>query len=249
MLSQAVLSLQLPFAIVPLIEFTSDGTLMGKRVVALRNTVAEPGVDGVVTAGESRMATTSTKSRKRTTPTRNAPQRTPRDAIALLRADHAKVAELFEQFEKARENARKLKLAQTICSELKVHTTIEEEIFYPAARAAIQEDDLLDEAEVEHASAKELIAQIESGSPEDEKWEAKVTVLGEYIRHHVKEEQNEMFPKVRKTDLDLKELGDELAARKAELRSNRQGVLAAPLREIRRLAKRVIPGIEERRGR
>jgi len=140
------------------------------------------------------------------------------DAIALLRADHAKVTDLFEQFEKARDDARKQKLAQTICMELTVHAQIEEEIFYPATREALpKEDDLLDEAEVEHAGAKDLIAQIEAGSPADDKWDAKVTVLGEYIKHHVKEEQNEMFPKVRKTKLDLKALGAQLAARKEEL--------------------------------
>jgi hemerythrin superfamily protein len=142
----------------------------------------------------------------------------PQDAIALLRADHAKVSDLFEQFEKARDDARKQKLAQTICMELKVHTQIEEEIFYPATREALpKEEDLLDEAEVEHAGAKDLIAQIEAGSPADDKWDAKVTVLSEYIKHHVKEEHTEMFPKVRNTDLDLKSLGAQLAARKEEL--------------------------------
>lgn len=144
----------------------------------------------------------------------------PQDAIALLRADHSKVTDLFEQFEKARDDARKQKLAQLICMELKIHTQIEEEIFYPATRDALPKDeDLLDEAEVEHAGAKDLIAQIEAGSPSDDKWEAKVTVLSEYIKHHVKEEQNEMFPKVRKTQLDLKALGVQLTARKEELMS------------------------------
>ena len=157
------------------------------------------------------------KNPKRKASKSRATQRAPRDAIALLRADHVAVQALFDQFEKARDDAKKIKLAQTICAELTIHTTIEEEIFYPAAREAIRDEDMLDEAEVEHASAKELIAQIESGSPDDDKWEAKVTVLGEYIKHHVKEEQNEMFPKVRKTKLDLKALGEQLAARKAEL--------------------------------
>jgi hemerythrin superfamily protein len=143
----------------------------------------------------------------------------PLDAIALLRADHAEVSEMFEQFAKARDANRKLKLAQTICTELKIHTAIEEEIFYPAAREALDEEDLMDEAEVEHASAKELISQIEAGSPGDEKWDAKVTVLGEYIKHHVKEEQTEMFPKVKKTKLDLKALGEQLRQRKEELAS------------------------------
>src|SRR5687768_13822565 len=110
------------------------------------------------------------------------------DAIALLRADHALVEDLFSQFEKARDSARKQTLATRICMELKIHTTIEEEIFYPATREALpKQEDLLDEAQVEHDSAKELIAQIESGKPEDDLWDAKVTVLSEYIKHHVKE--------------------------------------------------------------
>ncbi len=142
----------------------------------------------------------------------------PKDAIALLRADHALVQDLFDQFEKAREDKRKQTLATRICMELTIHATIEEEIFYPAAREALPKaEDLLDEAEVEHASAKDLIAQIESGKPGDEQWEAKVTVLGEYIKHHVKEEQNEMFPKVRNTKLDLRALGEQLAQRKEQL--------------------------------
>jgi hemerythrin superfamily protein len=139
------------------------------------------------------------------------------DAIALLKADHAKVEGLFDQFEKARTNDRKKSLAQEICKELRVHTTIEEEIFYPAARGVIDDNDLLDEADVEHASAKELIAQIEDGSPGEDKWSAKVTVLGEYIKHHVKEEHTELFPQVRKADIDLKSLGDALRMRKQEL--------------------------------
>jgi hemerythrin superfamily protein len=144
--------------------------------------------------------------------------RKPKDAIGLLRADHATVEELFEKFEKTRDDSKKLQIAQRVCMELKIHAAIEEEIFYPAVREVLpKEEDLLDEAEVEHASAKDLIAQIESGSPSDEKWEAKVTVLGEYIKHHVKEEQGEMFAKVKKTKLDLRALGEQLLARKEEL--------------------------------
>ncbi len=143
----------------------------------------------------------------------------PQDAIQLLRADHKKVQGLFDQFEKARGDARKAELAREICAELKVHAQIEEEIFYPAAREALkeQDQDLIDEAAVEHASAKELIAQIEQAAPGDELFDAKVTVLGEYIKHHVKEEQNEMFPKVKQSKLDLKALGQEMAERKEAL--------------------------------
>lgn len=146
--------------------------------------------------------------------------RRPQDAIALLRNDHSVVEDLFEQFEKARDDRRKQTLAARICLELKIHTQIEEEIFYPAVRQALpKEEDLLDEANVEHASAKDLIEQIEAGKPGDEYWEAKVTVLGEYIKHHVKEEHTEMFPKVRKTKLDLKVLGEQLRSRKEELQN------------------------------
>jgi hemerythrin superfamily protein len=142
---------------------------------------------------------------------------TPQDAIQLLRADHRKVQDLFDQFEKARGDDRKAELAQEICAELKVHAQIEEEIFYPAAREVLKEQDLLDEATVEHASAKDLIAQIEQARAGDAMFDAKVTVLGEYIKHHVKEEQNELFPKLKKTKLDLKALGRELAERKEAL--------------------------------
>jgi hemerythrin superfamily protein len=157
------------------------------------------------------------QSRKRPSAKAKAARR-PQDAIALLRADHALVEDLFEQFEKARSEDRKATIAIRVCMELKIHTTIEEEVFYPAVRQALpKEEDLLDEAKVEHDSAKELIEQIEAGKPGDELWEAKVTVLSEYVKHHVKEEQNEMFPKVRKTKLDLKALGEQLAQRKSQL--------------------------------
>jgi hemerythrin HHE cation binding domain-containing protein len=151
---------------------------------------------------------------------RRSSSRVPRDALALLRADHQTVQGLFDKFEKARGDDRKNSLAQQICSELKVHAQIEEEIFYPAVRGAIRDEDLLDEATVEHQSAKDLIAQIESADAGDDLFDAKVTVLGEYIKHHVKEEQNEMFPQVRKTKLDLRELGERLMARKEELKAS-----------------------------
>ena len=143
------------------------------------------------------------------------------DAITLLKADHAAVSKMFAEYDKLgdKAHAKKLKLARKICSELKIHTQIEEEIFYPATRAALpKEDDLLDEAQVEHDGAKDLIMQLDNMEPGDDLFDAKVTVLSEYIKHHVKEEHEEMFPKVRKkTDLDLKELGMRLAFRKAEL--------------------------------
>jgi hemerythrin-like domain-containing protein len=138
------------------------------------------------------------------------------DALTLLRTDHQNVQKMFEQFEKTRSGDRKKAIAEQICNELTVHAQIEEEIFYPAARGAIREKDLIAEATVEHQSAKDLIAQIEGGG-NGEMWEAKVKVLGEYIKHHVKEEQNELFPQVRKTKLDTKALGEQLQARKMEL--------------------------------
>jgi hemerythrin-like domain-containing protein len=142
------------------------------------------------------------------------------DAIALLKADHKEVADLLERFEKARA-ATKQKIAQQICDALTVHAQIEEQIFYPAAREALGDEgeDLLNEAKVEHESLKELIAKIESSSSDEELFDAHVKVLGEYVKHHVKEEQNELFPKCRKSDMDLVALGTELAARKKELKS------------------------------
>jgi hemerythrin-like domain-containing protein len=143
----------------------------------------------------------------------------PRDAIALLKEDHRTVSALFEEFEKADEEEQS-SIAQRVCQLLTVHATIEEELLYPAAKEAFddeEETDLVNEAEVEHASAKELIAKIEGMSSDDEHFKATVTVLGEYIKHHVKEEENELFPQLKKTDLDLKELGGKLADRKFAL--------------------------------
>jgi hemerythrin superfamily protein len=143
-----------------------------------------------------------------------------RDALALLRDDHAQVTELFDQFEQMKDDVddqEKDALVARICGELIVHAAIEEEIFYPEAREAINEDDLFDEATVEHASAKDLIAQLGEMEPGDELYDAKVTVLGEYVKHHIREEQDEIFPKVEEAGLDLEELGERLAHRKAEL--------------------------------
>jgi hemerythrin-like domain-containing protein len=127
------------------------------------------------------------------------------------------VEQLFERFEDASEREKK-QIAQQVCAMLTVHAQIEEELVYPAAKQALEEDDreLVDEANVEHASAKDLIAQIERGES-DELFDAKVKVLGEYIKHHVKEEEGELFPKLKQTDLDLNALGARLASRKAEL--------------------------------
>jgi hemerythrin superfamily protein len=143
----------------------------------------------------------------------------PKDATAMLVADHKVVAALFEQFEKTRSTARKASIVAQICQELTVHTQIEEEIFYPAAKAALKDHELVPEATVEHASVKDLIAQVKDHTPDGEMYDARVKVMGEFVKHHVKEEQNEMFPKVRKTKLDLVALGERMAARKQELMS------------------------------
>jgi hemerythrin superfamily protein len=144
----------------------------------------------------------------------------PQDAIELLTSQHDEVKALFKQFDELGERATtsKKKLANEICEQLIMHTQIEEEIFYPALRSVSKEmEDMLDEALVEHASAKDLISQVQEMEPGDDLYDAKVTVLGEYIEHHVEEEEEEMFPKVRKLKLDLDALGAEMAARRDEL--------------------------------
>lgn len=147
------------------------------------------------------------------------------DAIAMLEADHKKVQKAFKDFEKLKDTGKKgekAAIVQQTCADLTVHTKIEEEIFYPAARKAIKDGDLMDEATVEHSGAKNLIAQLSSMQPGDELYDAKFTVLGENVNHHVKEEQDEMFPKVRKTGLDLTALGQQMAQRKAQLQSQQE---------------------------
>jgi len=144
----------------------------------------------------------------------------PQDALTLLAEDHEQVRSLFEQYDELgiRAHAGKQKLALQICEELTRHATIEEDIFYPAVRkAAKASGDLVDEAIVEHAAAKDLIAQLMQMDAGDDLFDAKVRVLGEQVMHHVEEEENEMFPKVRNTKLDLMELGMQLARRKEEI--------------------------------
>lgn len=156
---------------------------------------------------------------ERTPPSAKAPNASTEktDAIALLQQDHREVAKLFAAFEDLNDNAKKKALAAKICLALKVHAQIEEELFYPAAREETKDNDLLDEALVEHAGAKTLIAEIEAMQPGQDLYDAKVKVLSEQIRHHVKEEDEKLFPEVRATDIDLHELGRRMAQRKAEL--------------------------------
>lgn len=155
------------------------------------------------------------------------------DACSLLDSDHRNVKKMFKEYEElthsraANAQQKKHELANRICTELTIHAQIEEEIFYPALREAISETDLLDEAEVEHGSAKELIAQIESATEVDDKFDAKVIVLGEYIDHHVKEERNEIFVKARAAKgLDLVAMREQLATRKEELMEELTGMAA-----------------------
>jgi hemerythrin superfamily protein len=148
------------------------------------------------------------------------------DAIEMLKADHKAVKTLFKKFAALKDDGEadsddeKKGVVQQICNALTVHTTIEEEMFYPAVREAIEDADLMDEALVEHAGAKDLISQLEEMDVDDDLFDAKVTVLGEQIDHHVAEEENEMFPKAKKAKLDLQNLGALMAARKSELLSD-----------------------------
>ncbi|HEX2539895.1 MAG TPA: hemerythrin domain-containing protein [Caldimonas sp.] len=157
------------------------------------------------------------------------------DAVDLLTDDHLEVSALFKKYEKlmAKEASAEDRqaLARTICEMLKTHTAVEEEIFYPAARQAGIDDDMLDEADVEHASAKDLIAQLESSTPDDDHYDAKVKVLGEYIAHHVVEEHTEMFPKCRRAGLDLVALRNEMELRKTMLLPGAAAAEAEPATE------------------
>jgi len=139
------------------------------------------------------------------------------NAIELLKHDHREVEEYFEEYEDLEDDAEKAELSAKICQALKVHAQIEEEIFYPAAREATGDEDLLDEAVVEHAGAKRLIEEIESMEVGEDLYDAKIRVLGEQIKHHVKEEEEELFPEAERSDMDLKAVGEELEGRKMEL--------------------------------
>jgi cell shape-determining protein MreC len=145
------------------------------------------------------------------------------DVFALLKADHDKVKEMFDQFEQMKEeedqdDEAKQILVETACAALTIHTRLEEEIFYPALRESMDDQDLLDEAEVEHASAKQLINELSAMQPGDALYDAKFTVLGEYVKHHIQEEEKEMFPKAKKEKAALEGLAEELIQRKMELR-------------------------------
>jgi hypothetical protein len=147
------------------------------------------------------------------------------DAITLLKEDHKKVKDLFDQFEEAEDAKTKKEIAQKAIDELKVHAAIEEDIFYPAVKKEIDdEDNIMHEAEEEHHVAKVLIAELDQLDKMDETYEAKFIVLAENIRHHIKEEEGEMLPEAKKTDIDMEALGQEMMARKETLL--REGVPA-----------------------
>lgn len=174
----------------------------------------------MATKAHAKAAEKNATSKSTSAPARKAARQ--KDACDLLDADHKAVKKMFDEYKalsesRSRSSSKKRELADQICMELTVHALLEEEIFYPAARGAIKDNALLNEAMVEHASAKDLIAQIREMDESDEMFDANVLVLGEYIDHHVKEERNEIFPKVRKTRLDLVGMRDELLSRKEEL--------------------------------
>ena len=154
-----------------------------------------------------------------------------KDAVALLTEDHKTVDSIFKEFEKHKRNgsgvARKAELVRSACAALTVHARIEEDLFYPAVREAIDAEDELDEAEVEHATIKSLVQRLEEMETGDELYDATVTVLAEYVRHHVKEEEDEIFPKARKSDLDLDALGHQLLERKHALEGESASAEAA----------------------
>ena len=157
-----------------------------------------------------------------------------KDACELLDSDHQKVERLFSEYDAATDSPTKSRLAQTICMELIVHATIEEEIFYPAFLDATEDKDLHHEAEIEHDGAKQLIAKIEAAGPDDDYFDSMVSVLSEMIKHHVKEEEQAggMFAEARKSDMDLDALGEQLATRKSELEQS--GELDVPAGRGRR---------------
>ena len=167
------------------------------------------------TETENTLMTTATTAMQKKTK-QDSPSKV-QDAIALLRADHKLVSALFAEYEKARSTSKKKMLVSHICTELSVHAQVEEEIFYPAVKKALKDKEMIPEATVEHATLKELIGQVEGIEPDGEMFDAKIKVLSEYVKHHVKEEQNEMFPQAKSTKLDMVELGSRMAARKKVL--------------------------------
>jgi hemerythrin superfamily protein len=167
--------------------------------------------------------TQGSKSTRRSAAAKKAAATRAKDAIAQLKADHRAVEKLFKDFENASGETRKMQIASRICLELKVHTQLEEELVYPVSREFLSDDDIVDEAVVEHQAAKDLISQIEGMGASDEMFEAKVKVLQEQIEHHLEEEETEYFPKIQKTEMDTMAIGEQMIARKAELKAQMKG--------------------------
>ncbi len=157
---------------------------------------------------------------------RKKPEKSGTDAITLLKQDHETVRLMFDEFEKADED-RKFVLAAEICQALTVHATIEEEIFYPQVREALAAEDLMLEAEIEHDTVRNLIERVQEGEIDETQLSAMIKVMNDYVNHHVNEEQRQMFPRVKRSELDLEALGQELLARKTELESELQAAMAA----------------------
>jgi len=205
---------------------TSSRKKTASRSTTRRSTTAKRAAAGRK-GGRARAAQRKTASRRRSLPPAIAKAAremsrmmeglsAPSDAIALLKQDHREVEAMFEQFEQLDSKPEKAKLAAKICLALTVHALIEEALLYPPAHEEIEED-LVDEAIVEHNGAKQLIAEIEAMKPSEHLYDAKVKVLSEYVKHHVKEEENEMFPQLRSSGIDLEDLGEQLMQRKVEL--------------------------------
>lgn len=164
---------------------------------------------------------------------RRTPIPPPQGALDLLKADHQRISEALTRFERIRgraSTAEKQELIGTVCGELAIHAAVEEEIFYPAVRRASGADGLVNEAQVEHAAIKQLVGELERMEPDHDLYDAKFKVLGAYVRHHVKEEENEIFPRARKTEIDLQALGMRILERKRELRDGSASAIPAPRR-------------------
>lgn len=171
----------------------------------------------------TRNTSSKTSSRSSSSAHRGHAKGAAQDALDILAEDHQKVQKMFEQFKKMKkkedaDDEEIQALVESACAELTIHTRVEEELFYPAMRDAIDDADMMDEAEVEHASAKQLITELGAMQPGDDLYDAKFTVLGEYVKHHIGEEEHQMFPKAKKAKLDLEALGEDIRQRKQELR-------------------------------
>lgn len=160
----------------------------------------------------------------------------PESAVEVLKQDHDEVEKLFDQFEDAKDESNpelQAQIVAAVCKALTIHAQIEEEIFYPAMRREDDAQDLVDEAAVEHQTLKNLVAELTAATPDDDLYDAKVKVLSEYVKHHVKEEEGELFPLARKADLDLETLGRELLARKEALAAQPDAAPPGPRRTTR----------------